>query len=226
MLLAFANRIHPGFAEHQRQLARLSHQMRQVTAEIFFAMQIHVERNEIEKTQIEIFGRRIVRVGEERVGIDLFSEVTKLRKKIADRARSVPPHDIRSNLVADAVSRDCLAELTRVENGLANRLADFAHHIGRIEERHVERPRDAEHHAQAGLLRLLDHPRRRRHVETNHVGAEHSHQREIGGGAFGLRISFAAGIGSKRAVRNAANVELLRAVEKIFSVRYQPSHER
>src|SRR3984957_11412403 len=130
MLLAFANRIHPGFAEHQRQLARLSHQMRQVTAKIFFAMQINIERNEIEKTQVEIFGRRIVRVGEERVGIDLFSQVTELREKFADGAWTVPSHDIGPNLIADAVSRDRLAELMRVEDGVANSLADFPHHVG------------------------------------------------------------------------------------------------
>ena len=130
MLLAFANRIHAGFAEHQRQLAGLSHQMRQVAAEVFLAMQIHVERNEIEKTQIEIFGRRIVRVGEKRAGIDLFAEVTQLGEEAADGARPVPAHDVRANLVADAVGGDRLAELARVENRLADGVADFAHHVG------------------------------------------------------------------------------------------------
>ena len=178
------------------------------------------------KLKIEIFGRRIVRVGEERAGIDLFSEVAEFGEKAADGARPMPAHDIRANLVADAVGGDGLAELARVENRLADGVADLAHHVGRIEERHVKRPRDAEHHAEPGLLRLLDHPRRWRNVEPNHVGAEPAHQREVGGDALGLGISFAAGIRRKRAVRNAANVKFLRAVEEIFSVRCEPSHER
>src|SRR5271170_551902 len=118
MLFALANRIHAGFAEHERQLARLSHQVRQVAAEIFFAMEIDVERNEIEKTQIEIFSGGIVRIGEERAGVELFAEVAQLGEKVADGARAVPAHDIRANLVADAVSQNSFAELARVENGL------------------------------------------------------------------------------------------------------------
>ncbi len=54
MIFALANRIHAGFAENEREIARLRHQMSQVAAKIFLAMQIHIERNEIEKTQIEI----------------------------------------------------------------------------------------------------------------------------------------------------------------------------
>src|SRR5208283_5516362 len=118
MLLALANRIHAGFAEHQRQLAGLSHQMGQVTAEVCLVMQINVERNEIEKTQIKIFGRRIVRIGEKRAGIDLFSEVTEFGEKAADGARPMPAHDIRSNLVADAVGCDGLTEFARLEDRL------------------------------------------------------------------------------------------------------------
>src|SRR5271170_130942 len=105
MLLALANRIHPGFAEHQRPLAGLSHQMRQVPAEILLAMQIHVERNEIEKTKIEIFGRRIVRIRKERGGINLFAEVPQLGEEVADGSRPVPAYDVRTNLVADAIRR-------------------------------------------------------------------------------------------------------------------------
>src|SRR5260370_28940429 len=134
MLLALANRIHAGFAEHQRQLSSLTHQMRQVTPKIFLAMEINVERNEIEKTQIEIFSRRIIRIGEERFGIDLLPEIAELGEKAADGARTVPAHDIRANFVADAVGRDRLAELARLENGLAYRVADFAHHVGCMED--------------------------------------------------------------------------------------------
>ena len=43
MLLALANRVHPGFAQHQRPLAGRRHQMRQVAAEVVLAMQIDVE---------------------------------------------------------------------------------------------------------------------------------------------------------------------------------------
>ena len=129
MLLALADRIHAGFTQHQRQLAGLSHQMSQVTAEVFLAMQIHVERNEIEKTQIKILGRRIVRIGEKRSGIDLFSEVAEFGEEAADGARPVPAHDIRSNLIADAVGCDGLAEFARLENRLADRVADVAHHV-------------------------------------------------------------------------------------------------
>src|ERR1700685_4485325 len=126
MLLALANRVHAGFAEHQRQLARLSHQMSEVAAEVLLAMQIDVERNEIEKTQIEIFRRRIVRVSEQRARIDLFTEVAQLGEKTADRAGTVPAHDIRANLVADAVGGDRLAELARFEHRLSGRLAGVA----------------------------------------------------------------------------------------------------
>src|ERR1700688_2544290 len=122
MLLALANRIHAGFAEHYRQLSGLSHQMRQVTAKVFLAMQINVERNEIEKTQIEIFGRRIVRICKERFGIDLLAEISELGEKVADGARPVPAHDIRANFVADAIGGNRLAELARLENSLADRV--------------------------------------------------------------------------------------------------------
>src|SRR6202008_4587867 len=49
MLLALADGVHPGFAEHQRPFARRRHQMRQVAAEVGFAMQIDVEADEIEE---------------------------------------------------------------------------------------------------------------------------------------------------------------------------------
>src|SRR5260370_27494096 len=110
MLFAFANRIHAGFAEHQRPLARLSHQMCQVAAEVLLAMQIDIERNEIEKTQIEIFSRWIIRVSEERAGIDLLSEVTKLGEKVADGARPMPSPDIRANLVCHPLLHERFAE--------------------------------------------------------------------------------------------------------------------
>src|SRR5208283_4163143 len=125
MLLAFANRIHAGFAEHQWQLAGLSHQMRQVTAKVFLAMQIHVERNEIEKTQIEIFSGRIVGISEKRAGVELFSEVTQFGEEAADGARPVPAHDVRANLVADAVGRDRLANwrVSRTVLRIASRIS-------------------------------------------------------------------------------------------------------
>ena len=80
---AFANRVHAGFAEHQRAFPRLVPSVGQVAAEVFLAMEVHVERNEIEKTQIEILGRGIVRVGEKRAGIDLFSQITEFGEKAA-----------------------------------------------------------------------------------------------------------------------------------------------
>src|ERR1700719_1055957 len=104
--------------------------MRQVAAKVFLAMQINVERNEIEKTKIEIFSRRIIRIGEERFGIDLLAEIAELGEKAADRARPVPAHDVGTNFVADTVGRNRLAELARLENSLADRVADFAHHVG------------------------------------------------------------------------------------------------
>src|SRR5271169_5277922 len=117
--------------------------MSEIAAEVLLAMEIDVERNEIEKTKIEIFGRRIVRVGEQRVRIDLFAEVAQLGEKFTDGARPVPAYDVRADLVADAVGGDGLAELARVEHALTDGVADFAHHVGGIEERHVKRPRDA-----------------------------------------------------------------------------------
>src|SRR6266436_6681870 len=200
--------------------------MREVAAEILFAMQIDVERNEIEKTQIEIFRRRIVRIGKKRVGFDLLSQVVEFAKKATDRARPMPSHNIRANLVADAVSRNSLAKLAHLCDRLSDRVANVAHHVARVEKRHVMRPWNSNHQTKAGLARRLEHPQRRRNVEANQVGAELAHQRKIGGGALGLGVSLTARVRRERPVRNAANVKFFRTLEEVFPTCDETTHAR
>src|SRR5690348_14158869 len=102
MLLALADGVHPGLAQHQRTLAGRGHQMGQVAAEVGLAMEVNIETDEVEKAQIQIFRRWIIRVGEERIRREAFADIIQVIEKPADRARAVPADDVGTDLVAEA----------------------------------------------------------------------------------------------------------------------------
>ena len=64
---AFADAVGAGFGEQQRLLAGDVLKPRQIRAQLRFAVQVDVERADVEERQIEEFGRRKVDVGEQRV---------------------------------------------------------------------------------------------------------------------------------------------------------------
>src|SRR5580704_8057592 len=98
--------------------------MGEVAAIILLAMEVNVEADEIEKTQIEIFGGRIVRVGEKAGGIGLLADVVELAQKIADCARPVPSRDVGANFVAEAIGQNRVAVLAEILDPRANGIAN------------------------------------------------------------------------------------------------------
>src|SRR5260370_31743915 len=112
MGLAFTNRIHSRLAQHQRPIVGRRKQMGKVAPIINLAMEIDVEANHIEEIEIEIFRRRVIRKRKEAVRIAIPADLVKFAQELIDRARPVPAHDIRSNLVADAIGENHVAELT------------------------------------------------------------------------------------------------------------------
>ena len=161
-VFAFADRVGARLGQQQRLVAGDVLQPRQVRAQLGFAMQIDVERADVEERQVEKFGRREVDVGEERVGSGALRVLVAVRAGIARRergratARRQAESRCRARTSAPRDDRRARA-LLRVELS-----ADRALQPAIVEKRDVLRPRQPDHHAQPVPRRLVEQvaPRR------------------------------------------------------------------
>ena len=100
-LFAFADAVDARFRQQQRLLSGDVLQPCQIGAQILLAVQVDVERADIEERQVEEFSRREVHVGEQAVGRGLFRFGVQPAQKALDPQPAVPAHDARRNLVAE-----------------------------------------------------------------------------------------------------------------------------
>ena len=79
---------------------------REIRLEPLPRLEIHVEAEEVGERQVQVFGRRIVDVGDEPVRVLLLRRPVEPLEEALDGAAAVPAHDRGGDLVADRVAKD------------------------------------------------------------------------------------------------------------------------
>ena len=175
---ALAHAVGAGFCHQQWFVAGDVLQTREIRAQVALPMQIHVERDHVDKRQVEILGRRVVDVGEQTVGRDRLGVVIELEQKSFDTLGAQPAHDAGGDFIAEREQqhRRMRRQRAHIRHDVA---PDRAGHVPVVEERDMVRPRQAHHDAQAVLLgQIKDAPVRHR-VGPDRVHAGATHQREV-----------------------------------------------
>jgi hypothetical protein len=80
--------------EHEGAVAGDVLQLGQVPPEVVPVLEEDVEREEVERVQLEVLGRRVVRVGHEELGSSSWATAT--RSRITELTRSAPSHRMTS----------------------------------------------------------------------------------------------------------------------------------
>jgi hypothetical protein len=170
--------------------------------------EVDVEADDVEERQLEVLGRRVVHVRDDRLAVDLFHRRTESLDVALDLPTPVPTDDRGRNLVADGV-----AEQRRMAGAVGgfplHLVEDALRCLPVVEEGDVVFPRESDHHLQAVLVRNIEQPAGRSRVETDRIRAGGCYRREV------ARDPRRIGIGSpvysigKGPVRDAAHVLLL-----------------
>ena len=209
-VVPFTNAVGAGLGDEQRQITGHMLKPRQVFPEVQLVVQVDVERADIEKGQLEIFGGRKVHVGEQAVRRKGLAFVIQLAQESFDPRLSVPSHDRRGNLVAQGEHQH-RGMMAKLPHSLSDVLANAAGGLRLIQKRDVLRPWNANHEAQAGAGRLVEDRLIGDGIGANRVDAVAPHQCEIGAHLLQGRELLILGIGRKRPVRHSLRNELLPA---------------
>ena len=206
----FADAVGARFGEQQRLLPGDVLQPREVGAQLRLAVQVDVERADVEERQVEKLGRRKVDVGEAGCpATPLFASSYSSRRKRSTRSRPcqrTTPGGI-SLPSANSSDRRMVAELARPVATISRRIVALQRAI--VEERDVLRPRQPDHHAQAVPRGLVEQVAARRRVDADRVDAELRHQPEVLGDLADGGELIAVRVGRERAVRDALDQEPL-----------------
>ena len=143
---ALADAVRAGFGEQQRLVPGDVLQPREIGAQLGFAVQVHVERADIEERQVEEFGRRKIDVREEAVGRRGLRVFVETAQEALHAQPAVPPHDAGRDLVAEREQRDrrMAAELAHPRDRLP---PDVLLQPAIVEKRDMLRPRQPDHDA-------------------------------------------------------------------------------
>ena len=154
----------PDFAVPDAVRARLGEQQRLVTGDVLkareiraqfgLAVQVHVERADVEEREIEKFGRWKVDVRKQAGGRGVLGRVVEVAKKILDPDPAVPADDASRNLIAKRKGqhRRMLRQLRDLPDDV---LPDVPRHPSIVEERDMLRPRKPDHHAKPMARRFV-----------------------------------------------------------------------
>ena len=143
----------------------------QIGTQLRLAMQIHVERDDIQKRQLEVFGRRVVDIGAQTVGRRILRHLVQLPQKPLHPHTAKPPcHG----------GRHFVPESEEQHGGVAAQTADGGLHLPPdttaqstvIEKRQMLRPRHAHHQTEPVAGRFIDQRRWRQGVEPHRVEPE------------------------------------------------------
>src|SRR5262249_34385654 len=75
-----------------------------IAAKCCLIVEVDVKGCKIDKRQVQILRRRVVRIGHQAVRVRLPGDVRQLFEELLDATSAMPPDNVRRNLVADAVS--------------------------------------------------------------------------------------------------------------------------
>src|SRR5262245_22184384 len=101
-------------------------QLGEIGPKIRLAAQEDVEADKIQEREIQIISRRIVDVSDELARRRLSDVIVELFEETSDRARPMPAHDLRRDLIADGEREHCgvIAAAARVASDLFADLFD------------------------------------------------------------------------------------------------------
>ena len=102
-----AARVEAEFRDHQRPVPGDVMQPFHIAAEGGLVLQIDVEGREISVLRLQVFGARVVRVGEEQAGRELPAGVDEPLDRPPDLERTHPARKIRGHLVTHVDARQC-----------------------------------------------------------------------------------------------------------------------
>ena len=87
-------------ADDERTVTGKVPESREVATKVLSLLEEHVERDEVELVGAEVFGRRVVGIGDEAVFVLFPHDVRELLDDLGDRARAHPTHHVGRNLIA------------------------------------------------------------------------------------------------------------------------------
>ena len=201
-LFSVAEAVGAQLRDQQRPGAGDVMQPREIRAQLRFRMQEDVEGADVEKRRLEILGRRVVDVCQQRVGRRGPGLVVQITQEALDPLASVPANHRRRNFVPQREQhrRGMCGETAHVVADAPPNLT-FVHPA--IEKRHVLHPGHADDGAQAATRCLVEHRNRRRRVGAHGVGFELRDRVEVLRDARQCGKQDAVSIRRKRAVTDA-----------------------
>ena len=170
-------------------------------------LEIHVEADQVDEGQLEVFGGRIVDVGDQRGGILGPGHVTEPRQELLHAAATVPAHDWGRDLVPDRVAEDG-GMPGAAANASPDALRDGRTARAVVEEGDVLLPGQADHHAESVALGQVEQPPGGYGVRADGVEAVGGDRGEVTLRPLAPAVLVAAGIGPEGAVRDSADPEL------------------
>ena len=152
---------------------------REVSLEAVSLLEVDVEREQVEKRQIEILRRRVVDVGDQPAGIGVLDGFVQALEVALDRSAAKPPGERRLDLVAERVAKD-----RRMAGDRRDLVPHDPFEIRRIlaisEISRVLLGRKSDHDLEAMVLgRVEQGPRRHRVRDADGVYPGLDHQREV-----------------------------------------------
>ena len=160
----------------------------EVSLEAVSLLEVDVEREQVEKRQIQVLRRRVVDVGDETAGILVLHGFVEALEVALDRSPAKPAGERRLDLVAERVAQD-----RRVAGDGHDLVAHDPLEIGSIlaisEISRVLLSRKADHDLEAVVLRQIEQrPRWHRVRDADDVYPALDHEREVPVDHFGVVV--------------------------------------
>ena len=189
----------------------------EVRAQLVLAVEVDVERTDVEEREIEKFRRREVDVREKRFRRGFLAFVIQAAEKALHTQPPVPP---------DHASRNLVAEREHEHGGMASELAGLGHEIpldllrqpAVVQKRHVLRPRQTNNQLKAGLRGEIENLRRGWGIQADSVDPELSHQAEVFRHTRSLRKLKSPRVRDERAVSHALDEKAVVSPAEEFAV--------
>ena len=198
-----------------------------VALEVLVVLEVDVPGVVVDAADAQVLGGRVVDVRDERTGVRRPDGVGEALQEGLHRRGAVPAHDARGDLVADAEGQD-----GRVAGAAAHAVGHAARGSGpaaRVWSRNVMCSSQGMSTATQRPWRLggIEQPRGRHRVDADGVDAGRGHLREVRVGLRRVVAVVAGRAGQERAVRDAADPELLVAdVEEAARTRADAGRRR
>ena len=120
----------------------------QIAFKLLGSLQVDVEGDDVDRIKAEIFGGRIVDVGDQRSGVLHLHGPTETCQKALDPGRAIPADDLSGNFVTDGVAEHGGMPGTGADTG-PDPLLDRRPRLTVIEEGDVLLPGEPDHHPEA-----------------------------------------------------------------------------